>query len=321
MEKRKKTLIRDFNVRVIGDELVLGTGDLTQRLPRKFLTLEQEKNLLKSCLNLDQADKKTLDFLEESGFLVYEDLDSESLFSRNHIYHALENEMDPQKITETLSQKTVGIIGCGGIGNMMAISLAGLGIQKFVLFDGDRIEESNLNRQFMYTQDDIGEFKSEVLQKALKKRYPRVQVESRHEYWNCDPISADLIVLAGDCSKLTENVKQFFKKTQQTWLVVGYISEYASWGPFWIEGIDPYAQTKTPPLNQNLDAEYLSLIEQINQRQKAPSIGPLNLLAISGAAMDVVRYLGNFKRSKPLALNKKMLISLKTLQQRDYILN
>lgn len=62
----------------------------------------------------------------------------------------------------------IGIAGCGGIGSNVAMFLVRAGVDNFKLVDFDKIEESNLNRQF-YFKEQIGKYKSEVLKENLLK--------------------------------------------------------------------------------------------------------------------------------------------------------
>ena len=61
------------------------------------------------------------------------------------------------------------VIGMGGLGCPLAIYLASLGVGNLGLVDDDKIELSNLNRQIIYTRDDIGKFKVDVAKKKIKK--------------------------------------------------------------------------------------------------------------------------------------------------------
>ncbi len=69
------------------------------------------------------------------------------------------------------------IAGCGGIGSNIAMHLVRSGIGDLRLVDFDKIEESNLNRQF-YFKNQIGRYKSEVLKENLLKIDERLQFES-----------------------------------------------------------------------------------------------------------------------------------------------
>lgn len=76
----------------------------------------------------------------------------------------------------SLSDKSCAVIGIGGLGTNVAVHLAGAGIGKMLLCDFDTVSESNLNRQFMYTADDIGELKCRVLKKRLSEYAPQTVI-------------------------------------------------------------------------------------------------------------------------------------------------
>ncbi len=59
----------------------------------------------------------------------------------------------------SLKDKSALIVGCGGLGCNIAVHLAGAGIGKLILCDFDKVSRSNLNRQFLYTEKDIGRVK------------------------------------------------------------------------------------------------------------------------------------------------------------------
>ncbi|MGB9235462.1 MAG: ThiF family adenylyltransferase [Terriglobales bacterium] len=61
-----------------------------------------------------------------------------------------------------LESLTVAIVGLGGTGSIAAEQLAYLGVRKFILFDPDRIELTNLNRVVGAYASDIGRFKTHV---------------------------------------------------------------------------------------------------------------------------------------------------------------
>jgi sulfur carrier protein ThiS adenylyltransferase len=56
----------------------------------------------------------------------------------------------------------IGIAGVGGIGSNVAVNLVRSGIASLKIVDFDRVEPSNLNRQF-YFHDQIGRLKVEAL--------------------------------------------------------------------------------------------------------------------------------------------------------------
>lgn len=69
-------------------------------------------------------------------------------------------------------------LGCGGIGSLAAVSLAGAGVAELCLVDADVVEESNLNRQLFFDLGHIGKPKVEVVRDAITQRFPDVTVNS-----------------------------------------------------------------------------------------------------------------------------------------------
>jgi len=71
----------------------------------------------------------------------------------------------------------IGIAGAGGLGSNIAVHLVRAGVRDFVIADFDRIEESNLNRQFFF-RGQIGQLKVEALAENLMRIAPDVRIEA-----------------------------------------------------------------------------------------------------------------------------------------------
>ena len=87
----------------------------------------------------------------------------------------------------------IGIAGVGGIGSNVAHNLVRSGIESLTIVDFDRVEESNLNRQF-YFRDQIGRYKVEALQENLRRIRPILRIEAvvaRIDSANCPALFAD----------------------------------------------------------------------------------------------------------------------------------
>jgi len=59
-------------------------------------------------------------------------------------------KMQIEEIKKRLSNKIVGIAGCGGLGSTCAVALARVGVGRLIIADFDVIVESNLNRQYFF---------------------------------------------------------------------------------------------------------------------------------------------------------------------------
>lgn len=80
-----------------------------------------------------------------------------------------------QGVTRLLGQRAL-VVGCGGLGQPVAMYLAGAGVGHLTLMDDDDVEESNLNRQVFFGVEDVGRPKAAVLQQRLRAVHPHVAV-------------------------------------------------------------------------------------------------------------------------------------------------
>ena len=67
----------------------------------------------------------------------------------------------PSECQRRLREAKIAVLGVGGLGGWAAWALACIGVGEMWLIDGDRVEISNLNRQILYTEADIGQLKVE----------------------------------------------------------------------------------------------------------------------------------------------------------------
>ena len=79
---------------------------------------------------------------------------------------------------EKLKRASVFIAGAGGLGSPAAIYLTAAGIGRIRLVDHDRVDRSNLNRQILHWNNDIGRSKVDSAVEKLKRLNPEVQIEA-----------------------------------------------------------------------------------------------------------------------------------------------
>lgn len=98
-----------------------------------------------------------------------------------------------------LRNARVTVAGLGGTGGVAALALAASGVGRLHCVDHDSVELSNLNRQVLYTEDDIGQPKIEAGVARLRRLNSDIEVTSAHlQIQGAD----DLIPLAEDCDVL-----------------------------------------------------------------------------------------------------------------------
>jgi len=101
-----------------------------------------------------------------------------------------------------IASARIGIAGAGGLGSNCAMHLVRMGFRRFVIADFDRVELSNLNRQFFFAHQ-VGEMKVTALQANLVAINPEIEVETHSVCVSSDNIgslfdSCDAVVEAFD---------------------------------------------------------------------------------------------------------------------------
>lgn len=67
-----------------------------------------------------------------------------------------------------LKNKSVLVLGCGGVGGYVVEALARSGIGTLILVDFDKIDKSNINRQIIALNSTVGKLKVDVLEDRIK---------------------------------------------------------------------------------------------------------------------------------------------------------
>ena len=77
-----------------------------------------------------------------------------------------------------LKASKVVVAGLGGLGCLSSLYLAAAGIGKIILVDKGKFKLSDLNRQILCCQRDLGRFKAEVAKEKLEALNPEIEVEA-----------------------------------------------------------------------------------------------------------------------------------------------
>ncbi|MBS9783625.1 MAG: ThiF family adenylyltransferase [Pasteurella sp.] len=294
----------------------------TPRTKKQFIDYVQQNTTI-SMSDINHL----IELFEQNSFLIESsDYNSEDRFSRNKLYYNY-FQGNPNTIQSNLEQSSITIIGCGGIGNHVSAILATSGINNITLVDPDVIELSNLTRQILFKESDIGKLKVEVLKDELLKRNSLLNIKCIvTEITSPNDISklddSDLYIISADSpSSLMDWANEACVQKQQAYINIGYINDISLVGPF-------YIPNKTACFNckryvpDDIQNEILSSEMQIiNNDFKATSFAPVNNISSAMASADIIRYLGGF--GDVLSKNKRIGIhtgSLK-IETQEYSIN
>lgn len=93
-----------------------------------------------------------------------------------------------------LFKSHVMVIGLGGVGGALAISLARCGVGELTLVDGDYVAKSNLNRQMIATISNLGVNKAEAALKMIKDINPDIKVNISTSFFSLENMEKDEVL-------------------------------------------------------------------------------------------------------------------------------
>ena len=88
-----------------------------------------------------------------------------------------------------IQKKNILIIGLGGVGSYAVEALIRSGIQNITIVDNDVISYSNLNRQLMTNMNNIGEFKTDEIEKRILTINPKCNIKKINKFITLENIN------------------------------------------------------------------------------------------------------------------------------------
>ena len=221
------------------------------------------------------------------------------------------NEVGPEG-QEKLKKASVLIIGIGGLGSSVIQYLNAAGVGKIGIVDYDKVELSNLNRQLIYKENDLGKSKVDVAKNYISKLNSSTKIEifeMRIDEKNLPNIIRDYDILA-DCTDNLEtrlsinDVCTKFKKKSVVSAVGGFFGQIASF------------DSKDDDLN-NPNKTYRDLMKhQSFEEDSCDNIGTIGSVVGAIGAMQATEIIKLIIGSKENLINKLLIFDFITFQSK-----
>lgn len=143
-------------------------------------------NANKALSYLETADELCLIEAVPQDSSVLSDIQKDR-FSRNFEFFnsVLNFSKNKFNVQRKPSDSNVVVLGCGGLGSHIILELAALGIGNLTIVDFDSIELSNLNRQILYREENIGAKKAFTARDNILKFNSELSVNAVEKHISC----------------------------------------------------------------------------------------------------------------------------------------
>ncbi len=256
--------------------------------------------------------RETLNALVEAGHiedaaaepppgLTEEDLERYERGANLYSWIDLTPRRSPWDVQLRLKNSSVTVLGLGGAGSAAATALVSSGIGSIRCVDFDVVERSNLNRQFLYTEADIGRRKVATAVERLRALNPSVEVVGE-EAWveGKDDLARlmdgqDLLLLCADRPDpraLLLRASDASTETRTPWISCFYNGPMAVVGTFVPFQVPCYRCLRHWAEETGRDADAGELLRTVDENAViAPTAGITGNLA----AYEAINVLGNIR--------------------------
>ncbi len=229
----------------------------------------------------------------------------------------------PSECQRKLREAKVAVLGVGGLGGWSAWALACVGVGEMWLVDGDRVEISNLNRQILYTEADLGLLKVEVAAARLRAFNPRMTVTStarrlESEVEIADFVhGADVVIDAADWP--AHDIERWCNSAcfelGIPYITMSHFPPIARVGPLYVPGVTGCFACQETAYRREYPLFDVAVEQRRAQPSPAATLGPACGLIGGQVGMEVMHLLTGL--AEPSTLGSAHIFDLRTMEAKD----
>jgi bacteriocin biosynthesis cyclodehydratase domain-containing protein len=265
--------------------------------------------------------------LEELGLI--EDADDDELiaertmerFDRQIRYFSdISTGPTPSQCQARLESARIVVLGVGGLGGWSAWSLACTGVGEMLLIDGDRVELSNLNRQTLYSEADIGRLKVETAAERLGAFNSSIELKTVCERVDGEEAIAELIegydvvIDAADwpAHDIEEWVNSACFAAEIPYITMSHFPPIARVGPLYVPGETGCFSCQVAGYRRAYPLFDVAIEQRRAKPSPAATLGPACALIGGQVGLDIMHLLTGL--AEPSTLGTGHIYDLRTME-------
>jgi bacteriocin biosynthesis cyclodehydratase domain-containing protein len=221
---------------------------------------------------------------------------------------------------ERLASSRVAVLGVGGLGGWSALNLACVGVGEMLLLDFDRVELSNLNRQVLFAEAEIGHYKAEAAAERLGAFNSSIKLEPRVQKLDSEEAIAetiagyDLVIDAADwpASDIEHWINSACFAAGIPYIAMSHFPPIARVGPLYVPGVTGCFVCQEAGYRRTYPLFDVAMEQQRGKESPAATLGPACGLIGGQIGLDVLHYLTGL--AKPSTLGVGHIVDLRTME-------
>jgi bacteriocin biosynthesis cyclodehydratase domain-containing protein len=205
----------------------------------------------------------------------------------------------PSQCQSRLEAARIVVLGVGGLGGWSALSLACCGIGEMLLIDGDAVERSNLNRQVLYAEADIGRPKVEAAAERLSAFNSAMGLETVGERVEGQAAIAelidgyDIVIDAADwpAHEIEQWVNSACFEARIPYITMSHFPPIARVGPLYVPGETGCFACQVAAYRRAYPLFDVAIEQRRAKPSPAATLGPACALIGGQVGLDVMHFL------------------------------
>jgi bacteriocin biosynthesis cyclodehydratase domain-containing protein len=211
---------------------------------------------------------------------------------------------------ERLAKARIAVLGIGGLGGWSALNLACTGIGELLIVDFDRVELSNLNRQVLYSEADIGRFKAEAAAERLSGFNSAMKVEARVQKLDSEAAITETIagydLVIDACDWPAHDIERWINSACFAagipFVAMSHFPPVARVGPLYVPGVTGCFACQEISYRRAFPLYDIAVEQQRGKGSPAATLGPACSVIGGQIGLDIMHYLTGLARPSTLGV-------------------
>src|SRR5689334_10253390 len=209
-----------------------------------------------------------------------------------------------------LEKARIAVLGVGGLGGWSALNLACCGVGEMLLVDFDRVELSNLNRQVLYSEHDLGCFKAEAAAERLASFNSAMKIEPRVLKLDSEAEVAETIagydMVIDACDWPAHDIERWITSAcfaaRIPFVAMSHFPPVARVGPMYVPGVTGCFACQEIGYRRTFPLYDVAVSQQRGKGSPAATLGPACGLIGGQIGLDIMHYLTGLARPSTLGV-------------------
>jgi molybdopterin-synthase adenylyltransferase len=225
----------------------------------------------------------------------------------------------PSQCQGALEDARIAVLGVGGLGGWAALSLACVGVGEMLLVDFDLVELSNLNRQVLYGESDVGRPKVEAAARRLQDFSSRLRLTALEKRLESEEEIAELIdgydfvidAVDWPSHEIERWVNSACFRTGTPYIAMSHFPPVARVGPLYVPAETGCFLCQEAAYRRDYPLFDIALEQLRGKDSPAATLGPGAGLVGNLVALEILHHLTGL--AKPATLGTAVTVDLRTL--------